>query len=79
MEEQVTHIASASKTCSQLEQKLGCSIRHVQTSNSAGPELLDEEEEEVIRRLDSEALREGLKEVRAMTIEALVHGRCYSL
>ncbi|CAJ1332951.1 unnamed protein product, partial [Effrenium voratum] len=50
--------------CDQLEQKLGCSIRHIQTANSlVGQDPADEEEEEVIRRLDSEALREGLKEV----------------
>mmetsp|Transcript_64232 Transcript_64232/g.150818 ORF Transcript_64232/g.150818 Transcript_64232/m.150818 type:complete len:652 (-) Transcript_64232:233-2188(-) len=50
--------------CEQLEHKLGCSIRHVASTNSAQhPDLKDEGEEEVIKRLDSEALREGLKEV----------------
>lgn len=50
--------------CSQLEQKLGCSIRHIQTSQSTGGhEMADEEAEEVVRKLDSEALQEGLREV----------------
>lgn len=50
--------------CAQLEHKLGCSIRHIASSNSSTyPDLMDEEEEEVVKRLDSEALREGLREV----------------
>ena len=64
--------------------RLGGSIRHVLTSNSVGPELLDEEEEEVIRRLDSEALREGLKEVlqsmrREMPARTLLQRRSHGL
>jgi len=53
--------------CNQLEQKLGCSIRRIQTVQTAqstgGHEIADEEEEEVIRKLDSETLREGLREI----------------
>ncbi|OLP97646.1 hypothetical protein AK812_SmicGene19998 [Symbiodinium microadriaticum] len=66
--------------CAQLEHKLGCSIRHIASSNSSTyPDLMDEEEEEVVKRLDSEALREGLREVLSSMQRDLPNSRPVTL